>query len=147
MRLSKRALTLAAGVGVLAWTNGASAQTAGGQREADVSEVVVTGSRIVRDGYSAPTPVTVAPIEQLQALTPSNIPDALNKLPSLLVSRNPGTVTAGGHIPSGGNYLNLRAFGIPRTLIRMDGRRVPPISFVNPVDIITLPQMLVDRVV
>jgi hypothetical protein len=42
--------------------------------------MVVTGSRIVRNGYAAPTPVTVAQAADLQALTPSNIPDALNKL-------------------------------------------------------------------
>src|SRR6185295_4284819 len=31
-----------------------------------VEEIVVTGSRIVRDGYEAPTPVTVVGAEQLQ---------------------------------------------------------------------------------
>ena len=48
---------------------------------ASMGTVTVTGTRIMRNGYAAPTPVTVATAADLQALTPSNIPDALNKLP------------------------------------------------------------------
>ena len=42
----------------------AVAQTAA---PATVDEIVVTGTRIVRDGYQAPTPLTVLGEEQLQA--------------------------------------------------------------------------------
>src|SRR5688572_13537375 len=45
-------------------------------------EVVVTGSRVMRDGYEAPTPVTVASSEQLELAAPSTLSDALNQLPS-----------------------------------------------------------------
>lgn len=38
------------------------------------AEVVVTGTRIVRDGYTASTPVTVATAESLISTTPSNYP-------------------------------------------------------------------------
>ena len=107
MRPSKRALILAAGGSVLAWTTGAAAQTAEASKTTDVSEVVITGSRIARDGYSAPTPVTVASIEVLQAVTPSNIPDALNKLPSWRGAVLRGS--SGAQSPTAGNYLNLRA--------------------------------------
>ena len=144
--MKTRALGLLAGASFLAWTAPVYAQTARSAPDANVSEVVVTGTRIARDGYAAPSPVTVANVQQLQALTPSNIPDALNKLPSLLGSTSPTSATAAGHLPRTGNYLNLRAFGIPRSLILLDGRRVPAISFDNTVDINTLPQLLVDRV-
>ena len=33
----------------------------------EVGEVIVTGTHIVRDGYSQPTPVTTVAVEQLQA--------------------------------------------------------------------------------
>src|SRR3954469_12269424 len=46
-----------------------------------VEEIVVTGSRIVRNGYEAPTPVTVVGIEQLQDTAKTNIADALNEMP------------------------------------------------------------------
>ena len=49
--------------------------------EGEGDSIVVTGTRIVRDGYEAPTPVTVASTEELSRSTPSSIPDGLNKLP------------------------------------------------------------------
>ena len=44
--------------------------------------IVVTGSRVVTDGFSAPTPVTVLSGEDLLTTTPSTIGEGLNKLPS-----------------------------------------------------------------
>lgn len=111
----------------------------------NVEEIVVTGSRIVRNGDNAPTPVTVAVVEQLAIATPSNIPDMLNKLPAFSSSRNGATLGNGAN-PGQGNYLNLRAFGINRSLILMDGRRVPATSFDGTINTDTLPQMLVQRV-
>ena len=61
----------------------AFAQTAGGGPA--VEEVVVTGSRIVRNGFQAPTPVTTLAADALQQRAPSNIPDALTAaVPRLL---------------------------------------------------------------
>jgi iron complex outermembrane receptor protein len=106
--------------------------------------VTVTGTRIIRNGYSAPTPVTVAPIDQLEETTPSDIADALNKLPVFQ-----GSTTNNGEanplVPNG-NYLNLYGLGDNRTLVLLDGQRVPTTSSNNAVDINTLPQLLVQRV-
>jgi iron complex outermembrane recepter protein len=113
--------------------------------DAELKEVVVTGSRIVRNGNDAPTPVTVANVDELAANTPSNIPDALNKLPEFSASRGQATLGNGAN-PGQGNYLNLRAFGINRTLILLDGRRVPATSFDGTINVDTLPQMLIQRV-
>ena len=129
---------------VMAIGTQAFAQTAE-QKPTDVQEIVVTGSRIVRNGYSAPTPITVATVEQLQATTPSNIPDALNKLPAFSGSRGQQSL-GNGASPNQGNYLNLRAFGIERTLVLLDGRRVPSSNIAGNVDTNTLPQLLVQRV-
>lgn len=115
-----------------------------------LDEVVVTGSRVVTDGRDAPTPVTVTPVSELQATTPSNIPDALNKLPQLAGSTT--DVGSGNGAGSGrsnvftGNFLNLRSVGAIRTLILQDNRRVPPTAINGQVDTNTLPQMLVERV-
>src|SRR5258706_4563916 len=116
---------------------------------AELEEVVVTGSRAIRNAGDAPTPVTVATAEDLQ-LTPSNIPDALNKLPQF--SGSTTNVGAGNGAGSGrsniftGNFMNLRSFGAIRTLILMDGRRVPSTAINGQVDTNTLPQMLVKNV-
>ena len=114
-------------------------------QEGEDSPIVVTGSRIVRNGNSAPTPVTVVSAEQLAATTPTNIPDALNKLPAFTGSRSPNTIATGTN-PGTGNYLNLRAFGTQRTLILLDGRRVPPTSYDGTVNVDVLPQALMQRV-
>src|SRR5688500_6298813 len=58
------------------------AQTADSGTE--LTEVVVTGSRIVtRDGYSAPTPVSVLGAETIQSFGSPNMADAVNTLPAL----------------------------------------------------------------
>jgi iron complex outermembrane receptor protein len=120
-----------------------------GKSEAADREIVVTGSRAIRDGRDAPTPLTVAGADQLR-LTPSNIPEALNKLPQF--SGSTTNVGAGNGAGSGrsniftGNFINLRSFGAIRTLILQDGRRVPPTALNGQVDANTIPQMLVERV-
>ena len=114
---------------------------------ASVDEVVVTGSRIIRNGFQAPTPVTTLAADNLQQRAPSNIPDALNQLPQFRGSQsNNQSVTWNANSPATGNYLNLRGLGTQRSLILLDGVRVPPTSFSGGVDINTLPQALVQRV-
>src|SRR5262249_37717064 len=66
--------------------------------------IVVTGTRIVRDGYTAPTPVTVATTEELVKTTPSSLPDALNKLPQFQNSLSPSRAASNfSNIPIQGN--------------------------------------------
>lgn len=110
-------------------------------------EVVVTGSRVVRDGYEAPTPVTVLGIEQLQAEAPVNIANAINQLPILAGSGTPqnfAVSTSTGLAST--NRLNLRNMGPGRTLVLFDGRRIAPSDLGGVADINTIPQMLVNRV-
>lgn len=123
--------------------------------EVDAASIIVTGTRIVRDGYTAPTPVTVATTEDLMKSTPSSIPDALNKLPQFGNSLSPGkSANNFATIPIHGNVLNLRSLGTPsnnpkgplRTLILFDGIRVPATSYVGTIDTNVLPQMLMQRV-
>jgi len=122
-------------------------EAAGGdQNQGDADkEIVVTGSRTAVNGNNAPTPVTSVAITELKATTPSDIPDALNKLPVFQGSgkpRNPGDGRSNG----AANVLNLRNFGAQRTLILLDGNRVAPSNANGTVDIDTIPQLLVERV-
>ncbi|MDB5459993.1 MAG: TonB-dependent receptor [Caulobacteraceae bacterium] len=111
----------------------------------DLEELTVTGTRIIRNGYQSPTPVMVAPIDQLEQTTPSNIPDALNKLPEFAGSTTQSS-SSNGTTQVQGNFLNLRGLRPGRTLILLNGMRVPATSGTNQVDTNTLPQMLVQRV-
>ncbi|SFS10370.1 TonB-dependent receptor [Sphingomonas jatrophae] len=110
-------------------------------------DVVVTGSRIVRNGYDAPTPVSVVTEAEIQQAAPVTIADYVNQLPSLAGSQSPrsSASTVGGGL-AGANLLNLRNLGPNRTLVLLNGRRVTPSTVTGAVDINTLPQALVQRV-
>lgn len=112
----------------------------------EVSEVVVTGSRL-QSGFTAPTPLTVASAEQLNEAAPNNIADALNQLPvfnNSLKTSNPGTTPGTGN--SGQNLLSLRGLGANRNLVLLNGNRFVATNFTGSVDVNVLPQSLVKRV-
>ncbi|MBT0667357.1 TonB-dependent receptor [Novosphingobium profundi] len=123
-----------------------SADTADSGLDAkQIEEIVVTGSRLLTNGNSLPTPVTIVTSDTLLKTTPTNVPDGLKKLPAFAVSR--GTSIQGDTTDNfTGNYLNLRGIGIQRNLILLDGHRVAPTSYTGAVDTNILPQMLLERV-
>lgn len=120
-------------------------QPAGGETPQD--EITVTGSRIVRDGYNAPTPVSVISSKELQAEAPANVADFVNTLPSVR-----GSSTAANSNGSLSNGLagvasvNLRNLGSQRTLVLFDGQRSVAAATSGVVDVNTFPQALIERV-
>lgn len=112
------------------------------------AELVVTGSRIVRDGYTAPTPVTVATSDELVKATPTSIQEGLYKLPQFRLSGGPARSNH-NQVVSGGTHgyvLNLRGIGGNRTLVLFDGIRMPPTHFGGTVDVSVVPNLLIERV-
>ena len=119
-----------------------------GEEGADQTDLVVTGTRIVRDGFQTPTPLTVLTQQDILNSSPSNnIADFVNQLPSL----------AGGFTPAnsrlnlssgqaGINTMNLRNLGSERTLVLLDGRRSVASTVTGLVDVNTIPQALVKSV-
>lgn len=112
-----------------------------------VTDIVVTGSRITRSGFTAPTPTTVVGLADIQKAAPANIADFVNQLPQLSGS---STTRTGNNNTSTGtnglNTLNLRSLGANRTLVLLDGRRVVASAVNSAVDINNLPSALVERV-
>ncbi len=129
---------------------GAQAQQAAQEPAAAVDEIVVTGSRVVRDGYEAPTPVSVMSADELNAMNTNNIADAVSALPAFSNTVTPRTSTANLSSGAAGvNQLNLRGVGTNRTLILLDGRRVINSSLTaanSAPDINSFPSSLVQRV-
>ena len=119
---------------------------------ASADEIVVTGSRVIRNGSASPTPLTTVSQQQLAVASPAGtISDALNNLPIFSGSRsqfsNPGSNATGVQGGNGAaNVLNLRNLGAYRTLILFDGHRIPPTLFNSTVDVDLIPQELIDRV-
>jgi len=129
----------------LAVTLALAAPVMGFAQEAEVTEVVVTGSRIVQaPGMFTPTPVTALATDDLRKLAPTNIIDALTTLPQFLGNTSQNNALGGQN--SGGANLNLRGAGINRTLTLLDGRRVVSSNRFGTVDVNSLPEMLVQNV-
>jgi iron complex outermembrane recepter protein len=136
-------LSLTATQSVLAQTAD-PAQRAPGQV---LERVEVTGSRILRDGYEAPTPLTVIGVEEMTATAPSNVADFVNQLPSVAGSQTPGNSQRSVSNGSAGvNSLNLRALGSERTLVLLDGQRSVGATLNGVVDVNDFPQQLIERI-
>jgi len=114
----------------------------------DASEgIVVTGTRVTRDGYQAPTPLNVLGAEDIKAEAPANISDFVNTLPSVrgstTASQSSGALSNG---EAGIAALNLRGLGTGRTLVLFDGQRSVISAGTGVVDTNTFPQALISRV-
>ena len=134
--------------GVLA-ASAAVAQEANSSNEAqatEVSEIVVTGSRIRRDPVSAPTPLIQVSRETLLTTGQNSVIDHLATVPALMNSQVPSDTT--GSLNAGGLSLpNLRSLGAGRTLTLVDGRRhVGSQQGTLAVDVDTIPRLLIESV-
>ncbi|WP_141653072.1 TonB-dependent receptor domain-containing protein [Phenylobacterium immobile] len=128
----------------------AAAQTAeeAAPAEAELESVVVTASRIVRDGYEAPTPTTVVGVAELQKQSVPNIANYVNMLPQLGsgAGASPRTTNFAAGNLGGVNAFNMRNLTTVRTLTLLDGHRVVGANLAQIVDTNLLPTNLVSRV-
>ena len=140
-----KALMLAA-ASIIA-TQAAFAQDTGPRKDT-IEEVVVTGTRIVRDGYESPTPVTVIDISVLESQSSTgNVADSLNLQPVFQVSDTPESRSKGVSSGTQGiNALNLRGAGVSRTLVLLNGQRSVPSLLNGAVDVNNFPHQLISRV-
>ena len=125
----------------------AHADDAGATELGELGEVVVTGSRIVRDGFTAPTPLTVVGAEQVQQQAAPNLIDYLTTLPAFAGNYTPQSSTQNVSSGTAGtSSVNLRNLGTNRTLVLIDGQRSVPSTVQGLVDVNTIPQQLIERV-
>jgi len=111
---------------------------------AELEEIVVTASRVQREGFVAPTPVTEVDSSMIEKLGSTNIADALNQMPAFQADQNASRNPLGSS--AGRRYVNLRNLGSQRTLVLMDGQRLAPSALTGQVDLNSVPQILIDRV-
>jgi iron complex outermembrane receptor protein len=113
----------------------------------EIESIEITGSRIARDGYNMPTPVSVLSGADIDAEAPGSVAEFAMTLPSIqgstTATTNSGSLSNG---QSGIAALNLRALGTGRTLVLFDGQRSVASSSVGQVDTNTFPQSLVERI-
>jgi outer membrane receptor protein involved in Fe transport len=113
--------------------------------------IVVTGSRIRRDEFTAAEPITVI---TSQEITQAGFNSATDALQSGAVTQGAGQINNfyGGFVTDGGtgaNTLGLRGLGPSRTLILLNGRRLAPggtRGSVLAADLNVLPTAIIDRI-
>jgi outer membrane receptor protein involved in Fe transport len=125
----------------------AQADTATAEPESR-EDIVVTGTRVVRDGFQAPTPLQVLTEEDIENSSPTNnLSDFVNQMPALAASIRPSNSRLElSNGQAGINALNLRSLGTVRTLVLVNGRRSVGSTANGIVDVNTIPQSLVQRV-
>jgi iron complex outermembrane recepter protein len=114
--------------------------SAGAQPE----EIFVTGSRISRQGFDAPTPVTAIDNDYLLDLGFVNVGAAVQQLPANKATLTPET-NGFGSFNVGAQIANLRALGAGRTLTLVDGRRHISSTDTANVDLNLIPPLLLER--
>jgi iron complex outermembrane recepter protein len=122
-----------------------SAAAAGSAHAADqtIQEVVVTGSRIAQPNLETTSPVTQVTAEDVITQGVTKIEDLVAKLPQAFAAQN-ATVANGA---TGTATVNLRGLGSQRTLVLVDGRRMPYGGVSNSAaDLNQIPTALVERV-
>ncbi len=108
------------------------------------AEILVTGSRIARDGSQSPTPVTVLDSSSMNERAQTNVADALNELPSFRPAQTPAGSSNRSQL-AGSNFIDLRGLGSSRTLTLVDGKRFVPSAGTGQVDLNNIPSILIDR--
>ena len=106
------------GAAMLGLATQAAAQTA----SEEVSEVVVTGTRIPSPNLESVSPVTAIGAQELRAQGVTRVEDMLNTLPQAFAAQ--GAAISNGS--TGTATVNLRGLGATRTLVLVDGRRLMP---------------------
>ncbi|MEP7247907.1 MAG: TonB-dependent receptor plug domain-containing protein, partial [Gammaproteobacteria bacterium] len=138
---------LAISVGISGAAVAEEAGDAPGAAAAKMEEIHVTGSRILRDGMTTPTPVTALSMSDLHVMAPTTLGAAVTQLPQFINSAVPeGAPASGWTGASGASILNLRGVGQSRTLVLLDGRRVVASTRKGTLDVNLLPDSLVKSV-
>lgn len=122
-----------------------TAETRGDASEA----IVVTGSRIARGGFQAPTPVTVVGGELIQNLGQVSAAETLGIIPQNVGTQSDATAGASTNPDVGAAFANLRGLNPSRgtrTLALVNSRRFVPSSDGGAVDLNLIPAAMIERV-
>jgi len=122
----------------------AAAAVSGGVAYAqDGEEIVVTGSRIPQPNLTTTSPVTQLTADDITTQGVTRLEDLVNQLPQAFAAQN-ATVSNGS---TGAATVDLRGLGAARTLVLVNGHRLP---YGHPddsaADINSIPGALVERV-
>lgn len=112
-------------------------------------EILVTGSRIKKDGFDSPVLVTVVGAEMIQKLGQTNAADVVKLMPQNIPSQSDATSGTSTSANVGSQFANLRGLNPlngTRTLTLVNTRRFIPTSDGGQVDLNLIPSIMISRV-
>jgi iron complex outermembrane recepter protein len=116
----------------------------------EVTEVVITGSRIKRPELQSANPIISVSAAAIERTGQSNLTEILMRTPALSSSTGAFRSGGGNNVGlglTGANLLDLRSLGTDRTLVLVNGKRhVAGVSGSAAVDINSIPNDLVEKV-
>jgi len=112
--------------------------------DTELTQVLVTGSRIARRDFEANSPITTVGEDLLEQSSSFALESKLLQLPQFSGAANSQYST--GYFNSGAATLNLRNLGDNRNLVLLDGRRLQPSTSALAIDINTIPAALIDSI-
>src|SRR5688572_7451003 len=114
-----------------------------------LEEVVVTGTRIVRQDLVANSPIQTVDSEFFENSSTVAIETMLNQLPQFvpaITQFDTGNVQPSATNTTGANTISLRGLGANRNLVLFDGRRAQPVNSLLVVDTNSIPSAAIERV-
>jgi iron complex outermembrane recepter protein len=133
-----RVALIAASSGAVLYVPATSAQ------DQELEQIVVTGSRIPQPNLEGNSPVSVIGAQEVRLQGVTQVEDLINNLPQAFADQG-GNISNGA---SGTATVNLRNLGADRTLVLVNGKRLPAGSPRGPVapDLNQIPAPLIERV-
>jgi iron complex outermembrane receptor protein len=119
--------------------------------DAGGSEVVVTGSRIVRRDFTSNSPIVTVNSQSFENTANVAIEATLNKLPQFTPAQDLTGLNSTDVQPTATNTVgvstaSLRGLGANRNLVLADGQRLQPVNGSGVVDLNTIPSSIIDHV-
>ena len=112
-------------------------------QDTEIEQIVVTGSRIKMANLEGTSPVTQVTSADIATQGVTRVEDLINQLPQAFAAQN-ANVSNGA---TGTATVNLRGLGSARTLVLVDGRRLPYGGVTNSAaDLNQIPAAMVERV-
>jgi iron complex outermembrane receptor protein len=120
------------------------AQPAATSGAPELTEVVVTGSRLRRVDAETASPVLTIDSKMIEQTGAQTVGELVDRIPSIAgAAMNPALNNGGGF---GETNIELRGLGAQRTLILIDGQRVNLVGASGAVDVNQIPLNLIERV-
>ena len=114
-----------------------------------LTQVVVTGSRIASRSYASDTPLVGVSAAQIAATGQVSLDTALGQMPQFAAAQGQsevGDVQGATGFQGGQSYSDLRGLGPERTLVLLDGQRMVPTNPNGAVDLNVIPMAMIEGV-